>query len=218
MSDLHPPRPDQPFWVTPPPQPPAHVPTPAPDRPGRMPVRMAVAFLLSGLIFVLGLPVIGRIGGGGPQLHVSLPDRKVDRARFPEAAISEQLSLRLDSFAASGNCQENSVNGLADAFASDCVGWPGVADHSEVFQVSLVSNSDQPIDWSLGQLLLQSAAGRVVQALPPFDHLLALPVSGTLQPHDTVTGLVAFDTGSDFAPRSVLYEDRDDLVVDVSGS
>jgi hypothetical protein len=93
-----------------------------------------------------------------------------------------------------------------------------VADHAEVFHVLLVSNSDQPIEWSLGQLVLQSATGRLVQPLPPFDRLLALPDSGTLQPHDVVSGLVAFDTGNDFTPRSMLYEDQDDLVVDVSGS
>ena len=217
MSDAHPPRPDQPSGITPSAQP-VHVPTPAPDRPGRVPVQMAAAFLVAGLVFVLGLPVVGRIGGSKTQVHVSLPDRQVDRARFPDAAISDQLSLRLGSFIASGNCQENSVNGLADAYASDCVGWSGVADHAEVFQVSLISNSDQSIEWSLGQLVLQSATGRLVQPLPPFDRLLALPDSGTLQPHDVVSGLVAFDTGNDFTPQSMLYEDQDDLVVDVSGS
>jgi len=217
MSHAHPPRPDQPFWITPSPQP-VHVPTPAPDRPARTPALMAAALLVAGLAFILGLPIVGRLGGSKSQVHVSLPERQVDRARFPEPAISDQLSLRLDSFIALGNCQENSVNGLADAYASDCVGWSGVADHAEVFQVSLVSNSDQPIEWSLGQLVLQSTTGRLVEPLPPFDHLLALPVSGTLQPQDVVSGLVAFDTGNDFTPRSMVYQDQDDLVVDVSGS
>jgi hypothetical protein len=217
MSDAHPPRPDQPSWITPSAQP-VHVPTPAPDRPGRTPALMAAAFLVAGLVFVLGLPVVGGIGGSKTRVRVSLPDRRVDRARFPEAAVSDQLSLRLDSFIASGNCQENSVNGLADAYASDCIGWSGVADDAEVFQVSLVSNSDQSIEWSLGQLVLQSTTGRLVQPLPPFDRLLALPDSGTLQPHDVVSGLVSFDTGNDFTPQIMLYEDQDDLVVDVSGS
>jgi hypothetical protein len=217
MSDPIPPRPDQPSWIMPSPQP-VHVPSRAPDRPGRTPALMAAAFVASGLVFVLGLPVIGRIGGSTTHVHVSLPDRRVDRARFPDAASSDQLSLRLDSFDALGNCEENTVNGLADAYASDCVGWSGVPDHSEVFQVLLASNSDQPIEWSLDQLVLQSTRGRLVQPLPPFDRLLALPDSGTLQPHDVVSGLVAFDTGKDFIPQSMLYEDQDDLVVDVSGS
>jgi len=214
MSDSNPPRPDQPPWITP--SPPVHVPSPAPDRPGRMPALMAAAFVVSGLVFVLGLPVIGRMSGSTTQVHVSLPDRPVDRARFPDAASSDQLSLRLDSFNALGNCQENTVNGLADAYASDCVGWSGVPDHSEVFQVFLASNSDQSIEWSLGQLVLQSTTGRLIGPLPPFDQLLALPVSGSLQPHDVVAGLVAFDTGHDFTAQSMLYQDLDDLVVDVS--
>jgi len=217
MSDSHPPRPDQPLWATPPPQPmPAA--TPASSRPGRMPALMGAAFLAAGFVFVLGLPVIGRIGGSTTQVHVSLPDRQVDRARFPDAATSGQLSLRLDSFNALGNCQENTVNGLADAYASDCVGWSGVPDHSEVFQVLLASESDQPIAWSLGHLVLQSTTGRLVGPLPPFDHLLALPAAGILQPHDVVAGLVAFDAGHDFSAQSVLYQDQVDLVVDVSGS
>ena len=216
MSDPNPPRPDQPSWITP--SPPVHVPSPAPAHPARMPALMAAAFVVSGLVFVLGLPVVGRIGGSTTQVHVSLPDRQVDRARFPDAASSDRLSLRLDGFNPLGNCQENTVNGLADAYASDCVGWSGVPDHSEVFQVLLASNSDQPIAWSLDQVVLQSTTGRLVQPLPPFDQLLALPVSGTLQPHDVVAGLVAFDTGHDFTARSVLYQDQDDLVVDVSGS
>ena len=213
MSDPHPPRPDQPFWVTPSP-PLAQVPSSAPARQGRLPALMAAAFVIAGLVFAFGLPVIGRIGGANTQVHVNLPNRKVDRASFPEPATSPRLTLQVNIVGTYSDCTTH-TSGTKGVYLSNCGDSESADYHAEIFKLGLVNNTDQPIPWALDQFVLQSGSGPGVSPLPPSSST-SLPESGTLAPHDFTQGFVAFDTGDGYVPQSVDYVDDEILAVDVS--
>lgn len=209
MSDAYPPRPDPRYWPVPPPSPvPAPEPSPSPS--WRVPAITAAAFLLAGTLFVVGLPVVGRVRVVGPER----PGQKVDRAVFPEPATSPRLTLQVNFVGRYSDCTTH-TSGTKGLYLSNCADWESAGYHVEIFLLGLVNNTDQPVPWALDQFLVRSGSGRGVGPLPPSSST-ALPASGTLAPHDFTEGYVAFNTGDDYVPKVVVYLDVDELDVDVS--
>jgi hypothetical protein len=209
MSDAHPPRPDQPSWIAPSVQP-VHVPRPVPDRPGRVPALMAAAFLTAGLVFVLGLPVVGGIGGSGTRITITVPSGAIVRARFPDPATGPRLSLSVDTAPDDPHCTTHTVNG-EPAYQTDCATAGG--SRFIRFHVTLRNESSTPVEWQLGELLL-------VGGNSPLATLRAaggtIPSGGTLQPGEVASGFVDFEVSQPFVPSEIEYLDQQELVVDVS--
>jgi hypothetical protein len=182
----------------------------------------AGSLVLAGAMFVWGLPLLGRSGAGtakqagGTQLHLNLVPGGVASARFPDPATSARLTLWVNPVTAFPDCTTNTVNG-EPAYLTECTDWLKAGYHVEIFNVTLLSKSDDAIAWTLARLTLHSASGESLAPLESSDDGVSLPWSGTLRPHQVVSGYVAFDTGEGFAPGSLLYQDHEELLVELSG-